>query len=417
MTDSALLSPLHDARRLLQAGRFTEAVAALTVLANQNDAQACFELANALLMHAVDTAQIAEGMARLRQAEAAGYAPAVYRMAYTALVDVAEAHDWRRLAERLAYCCRQAHPNALCDAAVFFGRFGTAAQQRASTALLELAALRGSTVAMALLGERLAAGTLCEADPARANSIRRIAAQLGMPVPAPDPRAGFAPPEPQAPPPPFTDWDFSALPAAVAAAPGLCLDQPTQLHVYDGFLSAEECLYIRCLGGPDVAPSISIDDSGRAQRNPVRTSHDFAFLPEFEQVYLNLLQRRMAAAAGLPLQQAEALILLRYGPGQEYRPHRDVLPPSHYVPAEAGGSGQRLRTVIAYLDTPAAGGDTAFPLLDRHIAAEQGRIVRFDSLDADGNVLRTSLHAGTPVKQGVKWICTLWFHQRTHRSL
>ena len=73
--------------------------------------------------------------------------------------------------------------------------------------------------------------------------------------------------------------------------------------------------------------------------------------------------------------------------------------------------------MIAYLDTPAAGGDTAFPLLDRHIAAEQGRIVRFDSLDADGNVLRTSLHAGTPVKQGVKWICTLWFHQRTHRSL
>ena len=166
-----------------------------------------------------------------------------------------------------------------------------------------------------------------------------------------------------------------------------------------------------------VTEAISIDDSGRAQRNPVRTSHDFTFLPEFEQVYLNLLQNRLAAAAGLPLRQAEALILLRYGPGQEYRPHRDVLPPSHYIPLGAGGSGQRLRTVIAYLNTPDAGGETAFPLLARNITAERGRIVRFDSLDTDGNMLQTSLHAGTPVKQGVKWICTLWFHEGPHRAL
>lgn len=415
ITDSSYA--LHAAHALLRDNRTAEGLQALTVLANQNNAQAAFDLGNALLMFATDAARIGQGLQRLRQAEAAGYAPAAYRMAYTSLVEVTETFDWRVLAERLAFCCRQQHPNALCDAAVFFARFGTPAQQRASTGLLELAALRGSTVAMALLGERLAIGTLCDADPARANSIRRIAAQLGMPVPPPDPQAGFAPPEPATPPPAFDDWDFSALPAAVAAEPGVCLDGPTQLYLHTGFLSDEECLYIKCLGGPDVAPSVSVDDNGRQQLNQIRTSHDFAFLPEFEQVYLNLLQRRMAAAAGLPLRQAEPLILLRYTPGQEYRPHRDVLPPSHFIPVEAGGAGQRLRTVIAYLNTPEAGGETAFPLLERTIAAEQGRIARFDSLDADGGTCRTSLHAGMPVKQGVKWICTLWFRQRTHRML
>ena len=134
ITDSS--HALHAAHALLRDNRIAEGLQALTVLANQNNAQAAFDLGNALLMFATDAAQIGQGLQRLRQAEAAGYAPAAYRMAYTSLVEVTETFDWRVLAERLAFCCRQQHPNALCDAAVFFARFGTPAQQRASTGLL-----------------------------------------------------------------------------------------------------------------------------------------------------------------------------------------------------------------------------------------------------------------------------------------
>ena len=121
-------------------------------------------------------------------------------------------------------CCRQGHPLALCDAALYFGRFGTPEQQARSTAMLEVAAMNGSLVAMALLGERLAEGRLCKADPARANSIRKLAAEVGMPVNASDPAHGFANPEPTAPADAGTDWDFGDIQQVMLANDGDSLD-------------------------------------------------------------------------------------------------------------------------------------------------------------------------------------------------
>jgi hypothetical protein len=376
-----------------------------------------FELASVLLMLATGTDKITAGMRLLRDAEHLGFAPATYRLATASLIESAEALDWVQLTSRWQSCCRQGHALALCDAAVYFGRFGTPEQQARSNAMLEVAAMNGSLVAMALLGERLAEGRLCKADPARANSIRKLAAEVGMPVNAPDPAHGFANPEPTAPADAGNDWDFGDIQQAMLATEGDCLDMSITLHRHAGLLSDEECLYIQCLGGPDLGPSISVDSQGGRHQNEIRTSWDFVFLPEHEQLYLNLLQRRMARAAGLPINQAEPLILLRYLPGQEYKLHRDFLPPSLFIPVSAGGSGQRLRTVVTYLNTPDAGGETAFPLLNVEIPAIQGQISRFDNLLPDGQITRTSLHAGLPVKQGVKWICTLWFRERAHRLL
>jgi hypothetical protein len=417
MSESPALAELQQARALLQANQIDAGIERLTVLANQKIPEAMFELASVLLMLATDTDKITAGMHLLRDAEHLGFAPATYRLATASLIESAEALDWLQLTSRWQSCCRQGHALALCDAAVYFGRFGTPEQQARSTAMLEVAAMNGSLVAMALLGERLAEGHLCKADPARANSILKLAAEVGMPVNAPDPAHGFANPEPTAPADAGNDWDFGDIQQSILANEGDCLDLGIELHRHAGLLSEEECLYIQCLGGPDLGPSISVDSQGRRHRNEIRTSWDFIFLPEFEQLYLNLLQRRMARAAGLPLKQAEPLILLRYRPGQEYKLHRDFLPASDYVPVAAGGSGQRLRTTVTYLNTPLAGGATAFPLLLKEVPAQQGCLARFDNIDTGGQVRSGSLHAGLPVKQGVKWICTLWFHERPHRLL
>lgn len=417
MTESPELLELQQARALLQANQIDAGLERLSVLANQKHPAAMHELASVLLMLATDADKIAEAMRWLREAEQLGYAPASYRLATASVIESAEGLDWDQLAARWQSCCQQGHAHALCDAAVYFGRFGSPLQQRQSTAMLEVAAMNGSLVAMALLGERLAEGRLCAADPARANSIRKLATESGMPVSPPDPNLGFAPPEPKEAIAVETDWDFGDIRRATQAAEGDCLDVDIALYRHADLLDAEECLYIQCLGGPDLAPSISVDSRGVRHQNDVRTSWDFIFLPEFELLYLNLLQRRMAEAAGLPVRQAEPLIVLRYLPGQEYKLHRDFLPPTLFIPTVAGGSGQRLRTVVSYLNTPHDGGETAFPLLNVEIPAIQGQIARFDNLRTDGQITRTSLHAGLPVKQGVKWICTLWFRERTHRLL
>lgn len=408
---------LLQARRLLQGNRVAEAKQLLSVLANQSHAPAMYDLAHVLLIEANDTDPDGQALAWLRQAEALAYAPAIYRMAVFSLSDALVKLDWQELAARLDACCRLRHPEALCDAALLYERCGDDRQRQMATDLLELAAVRGSTVAMALLGERLASGLHGDADPARANSIRRLAVDSGLPVPAPDPNFGFSKPDPERLPKLPDSLDFSALKRFVQPPDSQMLEPQANIQSAEAFLSPEECLYIQCLGGPQLKPSMSVDPNGQQHQNRIRTSHDFLFTPQSETVALKLLQMRMAAFAGLPLQNAEALVLLRYAPGQEYLPHRDYLPPSHFTAVKDGGSGQRLRTVISYLNTPADGGDTAFPLLGLQVTALAGRILRFDSIQPDGRLNAASLHAGTPVKQGLKWICTLWLREQGHRLL
>ena len=417
MLESFATAELQRARTLLQANQMSAGIELLTVLANQNYAPALYDLALVLLIETPTEAVLAQARVYLQHAAAQNYAPAMYQLASFEVLNATHKNDWQAIAQQLERACHLQFADALCDAAVLLGRLGNQAQQQASTPLLELAALRGSDSAMALLGERLAQGLYCEADPARANSIRRLARQIGLPVPAPDCNFGFSSPEPRHEPQMPQNLQLAQLPMQPARQAAHLQDARIGLQVFADVFSAEECLYVQCAGARQLAPSISVDPNGQTQLNRIRTSHDFLFGPESESLLLKCLQQRMATYAGLPLDHAEAMVLLRYGPGQEYKPHRDYLPPSHFTATSHGGAGQRKRTVIAYLNSPESGGATAFPLLETEIKAQQGQVLCFDNLRANGQLETASLHAGLPVIQGVKWICTLWMREHTHRTL
>ena len=406
---------LHEAHRLLMQQQHEPAKAILSVLANQNYAPAMTDLGMILLMEFASAETTRQGLDLLHRAEQQDYLPAAYHLACISLSDASVALDWQQLQQRLLRCCQAQHPEALCDAAMLLAHFGTPDALPASNALLEMAALRGNTVAMALLGERLAQGLGVYKDTARANAIRRLAVQMDLPVPAPNgpesrPEPAFTPSMPNT-------LELPDARLALQHPEAQLLQAEIQLKTVARIFSDEECLYIQCMGGPQLQPSISVDDSGTHHRNRIRTSYDFLFQPEHESVYLKLLQWRMVEAAGLPLKHAESLTLLRYTPGQEYKPHRDYLPSSHYTSVKNGGAGQRLRTAIAYLNTPESGGETEFPLFGVRIPAITGQLVLFDNINAEGALNERSFHAGAPVKQGVKWICTLWIREQALRTL
>jgi prolyl 4-hydroxylase len=417
MPERIATAELQRAHALLQANQMRAGIELLTVLANQNYAPALHDLALVLLIESPTETSLAQARLYLQNAEAQNYAPAIYQLASFDVLSATDTTNWQAIAQRLERACHLHMADALCDAAVLLGRLGNQAQQQASTQLLELAALRGSDSAMALLGERLASGLFCTADPARANSIRQLARQIGLPVPAPDANFGFSSPEPRDEPQIPPDLQLAQLPMQPPIQAAHWQHERVGLKQFTDVFSAEECLYIQCAGARQLAPSISVDPNGQTQQNRIRTSHDFLFGVESETLLLKCLQQRMAAYAGLPLSHAEALVLLRYGPGQEYRPHRDYLPPSHFTAASLGGSGQRLRTVIAYLNSPESGGATAFPLLETEIKAQQGHVLCFNNIRPDGQLEAASLHAGLPVIQGVKWICTLWMREHRHRQV
>jgi len=108
---------------------------------------------------------------------------------------------------------------------------------------------------------------------------------------------------------------------------------------------------------------------------------------------------------------------LRYEKGQEYKPHHDFF---HHdlagVEKYLGKSGQRITTVLMYLETPEAGGETLFPMVNVAIPAKKGTAVLFHSCLPTGVEDHKSLHGGQPVKEGTKWCLTKWIRQKFHHS-
>ena len=189
------------------------------------------------------------------------------------------------------------------------------------------------------------------------------------------------------------------------------------LRVADSALTAEEAAYLQALAAPLLRPSTASDPlSGSSVRVPIRTSMDAQIDPLIEDAAMRLLQRRLCSLAGLPSQHAEPMVVLRYRPGQEYRPHRDVLPPSLLADPVQGHGGQRTATVISYLNAVDEGGETEFPRWGQRISPQLGAALVFHNLRPDGSVEDDSLHSGLPVIRGEKWIATLWIRERQIRS-
>ena len=72
--------------------------------------------------------------------------------------------------------------------------------------------------------------------------------------------------------------------------------------------------------------------------------------------------------------------------------------------------GQRVGTLVIYLNTPELGGGTVFPDVGLEVAPVKGNAVFF-SYDRPHASTRT-LHGGAPVLAGEKWVATKWLRER-----
>lgn len=184
-------------------------------------------------------------------------------------------------------------------------------------------------------------------------------------------------------------------------------------NITDGQL----CDYLVNLAAASVQPSGVLDPgSGRPLQSNLRTSSSMNFQLSMYDAAVGCVCRRLAALAGLPAMHAEPLSVLRYLPGQEYRPHYDHFTVDEQgVPRVRDGNGQRVATVFVYLNDVEAGGETDFPRLNIRVQPAKGKAVAFFNCNAAGQPNEDMLHAGMPVIRGEKWLATLWFRERPFR--
>lgn len=186
--------------------------------------------------------------------------------------------------------------------------------------------------------------------------------------------------------------------------PGEVLSTEPHIMRFPDLFTAEECAYLADAAAPLFEPAHTYNEqTGEDFRNPIRTSDTAAFPWIAENPAIHALNRRIATASRTNVMQGEPLQVLRYQAGQEYKPHIDAVP---------GLENQRIATMLVYLNDGFEGGETRFIDADVTVEARQGDAILFRNVTEDGRPDPAVVHAGLPVRSGVKFLASRWIRER-----
>jgi hypothetical protein len=187
--------------------------------------------------------------------------------------------------------------------------------------------------------------------------------------------------------------------------------------VRNDVISPIECAYLIELAKPHIKRAgVVLDEGFKPSEGRTGSNH---WLKYDEDDVVKSIGQRIADIVGLPLENAESMQIIHYGPEQEYRPHFDAFNLSLARGQKAAQwGGQRLVTALVYLNKVEVGGATQFPKLGITVPATPGRMVVFHNTTEDiSGPHPLSLHAGMPVEAGEKWAFNLWFRQHDTREM
>jgi prolyl 4-hydroxylase len=185
------------------------------------------------------------------------------------------------------------------------------------------------------------------------------------------------------------------------------------IAVLANVLSAEECEQLIALARPRLTPSTVVDPvTGENRVAEHRNSEGMFFLPG-ETPLIAALDARFSQLMNSPVDHGEGLQVLRYGPGTRSTPHFDFLVPRNEASEQSlRRSGQRVSSLVTYLNDVPGGGETTFPHAGFSVCPQRGNAVYFEYCNGRGQVDAASLHAGAPVTEGEKWAVTKWMRER-----
>ncbi len=181
--------------------------------------------------------------------------------------------------------------------------------------------------------------------------------------------------------------------------------------LYNNFLSPEECDHLISLADGHFKRSMVVADQGGESVMDNRSS-DTAYLGIGQDEIVRTIEARIAETVHWPILKAESIQIVRYAPGQEYKPHYDFFEHTEDSAYLATPNFQRTGTMILYLREPEAGGSTSFPRLNLTVPARRGQALFFSYPTPTVN--DRTLHSGDPVISGEKIIATKWFKTLHH---
>ena len=165
--------------------------------------------------------------------------------------------------------------------------------------------------------------------------------------------------------------EMSILPIQSSYSLADCTVEATLLHEeplimrFDRLLSDDECRLLIEAAAPRLKGSRLVNKVV----SEIRTSRGM-FFEDGEDPFIRRLERRIAELMNVPVEHAEGLQVLHYGPGQEYKDHHD-----YFAESSPAARNNRISTLIVYLNDVEEGGETVFPLLKIAVKPKRGSAV------------------------------------------
>jgi len=154
-------------------------------------------------------------------------------------------------------------------------------------------------------------------------------------------------------------------------------------------------------------------DTGKLRVAEYRTSKNTWLHPYNDSVVARVINR-VGALGNLDMTYSEPLQVANYGIGGNYEAHYDFAEPPHDSSIfGAYDFGNRIATMLFYLETVERGGDTTFIKVRPGIStsAVKGSGVFWHNLKKNGEGDFETKHAACPVLLGEKWVSNLWIHE------
>lgn len=183
------------------------------------------------------------------------------------------------------------------------------------------------------------------------------------------------------------------------------------LFLSDDFMSAGECQFFIETYRPLLSRSTVLGSNpNESVTSTARTSYT-AYLPTGQGgSILRAVEMRACKLLDIDRSRLESIQMVRYEPGQLFRPHHDYFP-------DMKKSTQRSHTALVYLNDLQpndTGGQTRFPEIGVKVTPKRGRVISWTNCTVNSESLvicdKNTLHGGDPTQKSIKFVLNFWFH-------
>jgi prolyl 4-hydroxylase len=187
-------------------------------------------------------------------------------------------------------------------------------------------------------------------------------------------------------------------------------DDPSQFRepkIYPNFITKDEATHILNTAEYNYEDSIVVGSTTKG----VRKSQTY-WLSKDDPVAQNIIQK-VCDIDGYSIDHAEDIQVVKYEPNGYYNEHHDACCDDNDACKKFVKDGQRVLTMVIYLNDDFEGGATNFPNIKKEYKPKKYSGILFYPMNKNRDKCHeNSLHAGAPVTKGEKYIANVWIREK-----